>query len=98
MSEALIGVGAVLSIAHRPKGGGPLHGHTYEVVAWFGDGDAVELQQKLKAVLDQIDHTDLGDGLSRAEDIGRWVAEHLTGCRIVDVNRPLERIYACVRP
>ncbi len=97
--EAIVGVGSVLCIAHQQKGGGPTHGHSYEVVAWFSEGgNALEHQAALVDVINQIDHSQLNDDLTRAEDIGRWIAARLPGCRVVDVNRPLERIYVCVRP
>lgn len=97
--RSLLGVKEVISVAHRPLGGGPLHGHSYEVIAWFEGGqDAVPLKAKLKAVLAELDHTDMPDGLSRAEDIGAWLVERLPGCRVVDVNRPLEGFLSCVMP
>ena len=95
--RSTIGVREVISIAHRPRGGGPLHGHSYEVTAWFDGGqDAVPLKARLKAVVDELDHTELGDDLTRAEDIGAWIGARLPGCKIVDVNRPLEGFFACV--
>ena len=95
--RSTIGVKEVISVAHRPLGGGPLHGHSYEIVAWFDGGqDAVPLKAALKAVLAELDHADMPNDLSRAEDMGAWIGARLPGCKVVDVNRPLEGFYACV--
>lgn len=92
----MIGVGGILSIAHKDTVRTQIHGHSYEIVAWFDAGDAVGLQKILAGVLRQLDHSTLPDEMTRAEDIGLWIGNRLPRCKIVDVNRPLERIYACV--
>lgn len=95
--RSLIGVKEVASIAHRPLGGGVLHGHTYEITAWFEGGqDAIPLKAALRAVVGELDHREMPDELSRAEDMGAWIGARLPGCKVVDVNRPLEGFYACV--
>ena len=48
------------------------------------------------AILSQIDHTTLPNTMAWGEDIAWFVAESWddTACVAVDVDRPLERIYA----
>jgi 6-pyruvoyl-tetrahydropterin synthase len=93
----LTGVGATFCAAHRGTGERDvLHGHSYEVVAWFEyDGqDAERLQQKLVQFLkSHLDHLTLRDELARAEGIAQMVQQCL-GAERVEVRRPLERLYA----
>lgn len=95
----MIGVAAILCCAHRdplrPRVG--LHGHTYQVVAWFRAGDAVALQDRLTRVVGVLDHKTMPPELARAEDIAQLLVGVL-GAEDVEVNRPLEGIYAKVRP
>lgn len=91
--KALTGCGAIFSAAHKSKGG-VLHGHTWEVVAWWdGEPCAVEKQRDLEAYLAIFDHTLLADGVAWGEALGKSIALGL-GCVRVEVRRPLERIYA----
>lgn len=93
--KALTGVGAVLSAAHR-NSDGELHGHTWEITAWFDEGRcAVELQQELVDYLKVFDHQVLGDEIAWGEALGKCLILGL-GCAKVEVSRPLERIYAVV--
>jgi len=97
MSRILTGVGGIVSAAHRDTGTGTLHGHTWEITAWFRRGaDAVSRQYRLNSILSRIDHTELPNTLAWGEDIAAWVAVQFddTACVAVDVSRPLERIYA----
>ena len=95
LTMTLTGVRAILSAAHR----GPenkLHGHTWEVVAWFhaAGEDARNLKGDLLATLELFDHDILPDSLSRGEDLAEWLGTELTGCVQVDVSRPLEGFFA----
>lgn len=105
----LTGVGAVFSAAHEPKGGGPMHGHTWEVIVWLPRCDAVAAQAALQKLLSQVDHGVLPDAITQGEDIAVWIGNSFrvripdgskpSGIRLLDpvrvqVNRPLERIYA----
>ena len=91
----LTGVGDIFSAAHQPPEGGDVHGHSYEVTAWFAAGeDARLLQARLAAVLEPLDHTVLAAELASGEAIAEQIGRNLAGCRQVDVSRPLERIYA----
>lgn len=93
--KSLTGVGAIISAAHRSKYG-VVHGHTWEIVAWYDyEPDAVAKQQELEKYLSIFDHTILGDDMAWGEALGRAII-HGLGCVKVDVNRPLERIYAQV--
>lgn len=93
--EGIDRVGAILSAAHRSKDG-HMHGHTWEIVAWWeGSPDAVEKQAELTSYLSVFDHSILADGLAWGEKLGESIIYGL-GCVRVDVNRPLERIYATV--
>jgi len=88
------GVGAVLSVSHYDDKG-RLHGHSYEVIAWFLDSgsDALDLQRQLIAACAEYDHTVLPEGLARAEALGSKIKTRIMACE-VEVNRPLERLYA----
>lgn len=91
--KASTGVGAVLSAAHRDRDGN-MHGHTWEIVAWWdGTPDAMEKQADLNRYLSFFDHSVLADVVAWGEHLGARIAEDL-GCVRVEVNRPLERIYA----
>lgn len=93
--KTLTGVGAVMSAAHRNREGA-LHGHTWEITAWFDAGRcAVELQQELVEHLKMFDHQVLGDEIAWGEALGKRILVGL-GCVKVEVSRPLERIYAVV--
>ena len=91
----LTGVGGVFSASHQPPEGGDVHGHSYEVVAWFDAGeDARVLQARLAGILQPLDHTVLPADMASGEAIARHIGRNLPGCREVQVGRPLERIYA----
>lgn len=84
-----------MSASHEGEDG-VLHGHTWEIVAWYkGKPDAVMKQRELEGYLSVFTHTILPDTMGRGEDLARYILEDL-GCVKVDVNRPLERIYAQV--
>jgi hypothetical protein len=90
----LTGVGGVLSCAHTTPDGG-LHGHSYEVVAWFRHGhDAEALRRHLQVILDGLDHKVLPDPIRWAEELAEAIGTALPGCIAVDVNRPAERLFA----
>lgn len=101
MTGALLtGVGAILSVAHPPVNAdvfdGEVHGHSYEIVAWFrhdAGQDARVFQKALHALVAQWDHKTLPAELSTGEAIARTVGV-LANCVEVEVRRPLERIYA----
>lgn len=96
--ETLTGVTGVLSCAHPPVNaeifGGEIHGHSYEVTAWFTEGGDVRVYQAaLDSMLKQWDHKTLPPELATAEAISRAVLR-LVGCKEVEVRRPLERYHA----
>lgn len=89
---ALTGVGTVISACHR-GGDDILHGHSYEVTAWFAaGGDALHLQARLRKAAEPFDHDELLDGL--AENIAAELGRLLPDAVQIDVSRPLERLYA----
>lgn len=91
--NVLTGAGAVLCAAHRDRTGN-MHGHTWEVTAWWtGKPDALQKQAELNSYLSFFDHSILADSVTLAEDLSRRIAEDL-GCERVDIRRPLERLYA----
>lgn len=93
MTRALTGVAATFCAAHR-SAEGVLHGHTWEVVAWWeGSPDAVLRQKELNQYLKIFDHTLLADGVAWGEKLAEAICVGLN-CVAVDINRPLERIYA----
>ena len=90
----LTGVGGVICAAHTTPEGG-MHGHTYEVVAWFRHGHAAEaLQQHLAVALAPLDHGVLPDGIRWGEELAEYIGKALPGCIAVDVNRQPERFFA----
>lgn len=95
----LTGVGGVLCAAHKPKDGGPMHGHTWEVIVWLPRCDAVVAQATLNTFLSCYDHAVLPDRLTQGEDLAEYIGVNLAPIEghkavRVQVNRPLERIYA----
>lgn len=99
----MTGVGAVFCAAHSPKGGGPMHGHTWEVIVWLPRCDATAAQAALVDYLTRFDHAVLPDALTQGEDLARHIGKNfiapMGGHQFdhpvrVQVNRPLERIYA----
>jgi len=89
----LTGVGGIFSASHdSPEG--VLHGHSYEVWAWFPRGDARDLQRTLEAVLRELDHTHLRDELAWGEALAQHIGLQLPDCQEVEIRRPLERIGA----
>ena len=95
------GVGWWFSASHNDPVRQELHGHSYEVVAWFKADpprDAVVLQETLKGALRAFDHKTLSPELSRAEDIARAIHSLLTDCVEVEISRPSERLRARWRP
>ena len=93
--KTLTGVSAVLSAAHKSRNG-VLHGHTWQITAWWSDEpDAVQKRRDLQAYLSIFDHTVLADGLAWGECLARTILVGM-GCEKVEVSRPLEGIYAVV--
>ena len=90
----LTGVGGVFCASHSPNGV-PVHGHTWQVIVWFPEGDADWLRDMVQWHLKTLDHTHLPYKIAWGEDL----AEHL-GTAVfpdavrVQVNRPMEHIYA----
>jgi hypothetical protein len=94
------GVGAILCCSHHDQVRKQLHGHTYEVTAWFSfkeSRDALCLQKTLEGALSAWDHTVLPDELASAEGLATAILGLLNGCVEVEVSRPLERLYARAR-
>lgn len=96
----LTGVGGILSCAHEPINselfGGEVHGHSYEVIAWFENNDGADMrifQVSLNAMLKTMDHKTLPPELATGEQIARRIGV-LNKCVKVEVRRPLERVYA----
>ena len=90
----MTGVGGVFSASHHSPEGA-LHGHSYEIWAWFPAGvDARVLQEQLLAVLEPLDHACLPDELGWGEALAEHVGGQLLNCLEVEVRRPLERISA----
>jgi hypothetical protein len=93
--KVLTGVTSVLSAAHRSKDG-QMHGHTWEVTAWWTTTpDAVAKRAELAKYLSIFDHSVLADGVSWGEALAEAVLIGLD-CAKVEVRRPLEGIYAVV--
>lgn len=96
----LTGVTANFCAAHRLPddvlGQGEVHGHSYQVTAWFTNEDHRDarcMMAALKGLLAAWDHKILPPELSWGEDIARAVGM-LAGCVEVEVSRPLEGFHA----
>ncbi len=100
----LTGVGAVLSASHRDQVTGQVHGHTWEITAWFiYDGTDQSIRKyQLNEVVDSLDHRCLPDKIAWGEALAKHIGTHMPhgygygdpACVAVEANRPLERIYA----
>lgn len=91
--RALTGASAVVSAAHTSCEG-TLHGHTWEVTAWWAEGrNALDLQAELQQYLRAFDHTMLGEDAAWGEALAKSILVGLQ-CIRVEVRRPLERLYA----
>lgn len=92
------GVGGFICAAHRDKNTGKLHGHTWEVEAWFKDrSNAVELQNELQSVLAEFDHQELPDNFAWGEELASEILKRLSNCQEVKISRASERIYAIAK-
>lgn len=94
--KSLTGAGAYFSASHFDSVRQELHGHTYEVVAWWpssDERDVIDLQKALQAVLLAFDHKTLPSYLTRAESIATAIAAQLPGCVEIDISRPIERMF-----
>lgn len=92
--QTLIGAGWHFCAAHSSSTRPIIHGHSYEVRAWwnYAGQDVEALQRDLQAVLEAFDHDRLPDRIARAEDLAREIGGRLPGCVRVDLWRPLERL------
>lgn len=88
---------AHISAAHRGADG-VLHGHTWRVRAYrdYLGGDVVDWRGSLLAALEQLDHSQLPDKLTRAEALAEWIGVRLDASR-VDVWREPEGLGATWR-
>jgi 6-pyruvoyl-tetrahydropterin synthase len=95
------GVGWHISASHRDRLTGKIHGHSWEVIAWHrceNENDAVILQENLRAICKNFDHTELPSELTQAEGMAATILRlSPPSCVEVEVRRPLERLYARVR-
>jgi hypothetical protein len=93
----LTGVRGSLSCAHEPINadifGGEIHGHSYEVWAYFenpdGSADVRIFEAELKSLLALWDHKILPPELSTGEAIAKAIGT-LAKCARVEVRRPIE--------
>lgn len=90
----LTGASAILCAAHQDAAG-RMHGHTYEITAWWlWDGsDVLDRQRQLVSAILPLDHGVLPDGLASAEEIARHIGMELR-CQEVQVWRAGERLGA----
>ena len=80
-----------ISAAHRAKGGGPLHGHTWRIsVTWVYTGQCAEdLKMGIILACRNLDHNTLPDELARGEDLAQHLGQKLDAHR-VEVSREAE--------
>lgn len=90
------GVSGIISAAHKGLDG-RLHGHTWEVIAWWRNDahmvDADSRKIELDRFLAFFDHSELCHELLWGELLAEHIGTHLK-CEIVEIRRQLERIYA----
>lgn len=94
MTGDLTGAGWYFSASHFDTVRAELHGHSYEVMAWWPaepPRDAVVLQAMVKRVVGAFDHTTLAPEMSRAEALAAAIMHLLPECVGVDISRPVER-------
>lgn len=92
--KILTGVGSYFCAAHYDLTD-CLHGHTWEVEAWFEPNyNAVTQQERLNQVLKELDHKVLPEKLSWGEAIAEYIINSLDDCVEVKVSRSNERIFA----
>lgn len=97
---ALTGAGWYFCASHYDDVRQELHGHTYEVVAWWPadpSQDALMLQRTLQNALAAFDHKTLPPEITRAEDLRKAIVARLTGCVGLDIGRPVERLFVSWR-
>lgn len=93
--STMTGVGSYFCAAHRDRDTGQLHGHTWDVVAWFKTSkNAITLKAELQSVLQGFDHKELPDELAWGEAMAVEIMRLLTDCVEVEIRRESERIYA----
>jgi len=93
--RVLTGVSGHFSAAHKGADGS-IHGHTWQVMAWFETPtrcDAICHKAALDGLLGHWDHSILPDELAWGEDIARTVGK-LVNCVEVIVSRPLDGLHA----
>lgn len=88
----ITGVGATFCASHHSPEG-VLHGHSYQVWAYFEGGDARDHQGRLREAVGALDHTHLPPELAWGEAIAERIGTELGALR-VKVTRPLEMIEA----
>lgn len=88
-----VGIRATISAAHRGEDGA-LHGHSWEIRAWFEEGrDALELRAEVFAAVSLFDHQELLYELSTSEGLIRAIAEQLPEAVEIEALRPVEGIF-----
>lgn len=96
-AAAYTGAGWYFSASHFDDVRRELHGHSYEVMAWWPANpprDAVVLQEWLKTVLKAFDHKTLPPELSRMEALAEAIGDKIGECVEVEISRPVERLSA----
>lgn len=76
--------------SHVDPGSGVLHGHDYVVRAtWNNTRERFEaLKDRLCALLGELDHKHLPDGIWSAEDLAPWLLARLD-CQSLSIERPV---------
>jgi hypothetical protein len=85
--------------AHRDRRTGAVHGHSYLASAWFPytGGDVQVLREYLIDEIRPLDHSELPEHLTWAEDIAAYLLGVLPNCSRVRISRPLEGLHAEAR-
>ena len=97
MPKTLTGVGCIICASHMSVDKKVMHGHTWEVTAWFRKlKNAACLQKELEVVCERYNHTLLPAEIAWGEALAAEILMRLKvwDCVEVHVSRPLERIYA----
>lgn len=95
MVKVSTGVDGVICAAHEDEKG-QMHGHTWEVQAWFDAGDDAQVHKNsLFLALEDLDHSVLPKHLISGEALSAEIINRLgERCRRVLISRPKEGIHA----
>jgi 6-pyruvoyl-tetrahydropterin synthase len=100
---ALTGVSRTLNASHRDQATGQVHGHTWEIKAWFiyNGTDVAVRKYQLDEAVRGYEHTCLPDSVAWGERLAESICRAINAdyeknrpCAAVEVNRPMDGVFA----